>query len=275
MKQPQEKRRSTEIQSDEMRRAIKDQFGEMQEKRTASSMQDHYMFQLLHEHIKNTECHTEGILSSLEFVSFQNGVLHIRALDNVTRSILIMFRRPMEWALDLRQCGIRIINLLPCNNHNNHTFQLLQEYIQNTEYDAEDTLSSLEFASFQDGTLTIKVRTRAMHTILVAYNKPQKWALDLRQYGIQEIRLVAGYPIIYRANNHNKHIFQLLKEHIRATESDIEDMLSSLEFVSFQNGVLLIRGLNSTMRLAMQVYGILKKWELALKQHGVREIIIQ
>ncbi len=266
-----EKRRSTEIQSDEMRRAIKDQFGEMQEKCTASPMQDHYIFQLLHEHIKKTECHTDGMLSQMEFVSFQQGVLNIHVLDSLTRTILVAFRKPAKWSLDLRQYGIKNIYMIPCNNHNNHNdhiFQVLQEHIRETEYEFEDMLSSLEFVSFQQGMLTVRGLNTSMREILLAYKKPQQWSLALRRHGVREISLLP-------CNNHNDHIFQLLCEHIKATEQymvDKDDIISILKFISFQYGKINIVVLDESMRQVLLIYNKPQQWSLALRKYGVRQI---
>ncbi len=104
---------AAEKYNSETRRAIKDQFNEMQEKRTTSSMKDIRIFQLLKDHIKATEHDIPNIIPSLKFGSFRNGTLHVRVLDKTMRQVLLTYTKSQEWALALKQYGVREIFLLP------------------------------------------------------------------------------------------------------------------------------------------------------------------
>ena len=81
-------------------------------------------------------------------------------------------------------------NLMVSSIDNDYAFQLLQEHIRKTEHDVEGILSSLEFVSFQNGTLTVRILSNSMRKVLLAYNKPQQWSLALRKHGLKTIKLV-------------------------------------------------------------------------------------
>ena len=77
----------------------------------ASSINNDYAFQLLQEHIKNTEYDIEGILSSLEFVSCRRGILNIRISNNAMRIVMLTYNKPQSWSFALRKHGIKRIYL--------------------------------------------------------------------------------------------------------------------------------------------------------------------
>ena len=104
---------AAEKYNSETRRAIKDQFNEMQEKRTTSSMKDIRIFQLLKDHIKAAEHDIPNIIPSLKFGSFRNGTLHVRVMDEPMRQALFTYHKHQEWSLALKQYGVREIFLLP------------------------------------------------------------------------------------------------------------------------------------------------------------------
>ncbi len=69
-------------------------------------------------------------------------------------------------------------------------------------------------------------------------------------------------------------IFQLLKEHIKKTEFDIEGIPSSLEFISFRYGKLILRVLNNDMRKALITSLKPMEWALDLRQYDLQKIIL-
>ncbi len=77
-----------------------------------------------------------------------------------------------------------------CLAKTSYILQVLQEYIRETECEADLALSSLEFVSFHHGILTLRAPNNDMREILTTLMQYQEWSEVLEPYGVKTTRLL-------------------------------------------------------------------------------------